>query len=496
MDVIAALTRWADDQEGKAICWLSGPAGYGKSAISHAIAKHYDEKRRLVGNFFFFRGSGDRSTIKRLVHTLSYQLYHYVEATKDPIHRAIKNTPHVTTISSTDQFRKLIIEPIREAGDVLVQMKPIIVLDALDECDDRDSMKEFIEGIIGIFHDDHRLPLRILITSRVEEHIQDALETSAARSAVHPLSLTDFDARRDIRSFFEGHLSSLYDQKRRVMRGVPRPWPSLRDLDSLVRKSDGSFLFATILITLIGARGTVPQDNLQKALTAEDGLDPLYRQVFADALRDDNFAPVIGTVMLLSEPIPIAFLAHLLRLRSADVVQTLTGVQSVLMIPGRDDQPILLFHTSLRDFLTSPVRSQDYFIHPQVRHLWIAADCLRVITKRPTDDIFYADREEYACLNWCHHLERGVTLGGKDLPRVLEEIRLGDILNNFAAEAMDIWLNTSLFIGHRQLGNLRSAISKIKVGHMFLVFGEVVLTTGAVIGHTKRTASWGNVGKF
>ena len=396
-------------------------------------------------------------------------------ATRDAIRRAIDEYPHITTISSTDQFQKLIIEPIRVAGDVLVQMKPIIVIDALDECDDRKLMKEFIESIIGTFEGDHRLPLRVLITSRVEEHIQYALEAPAALSAVHRLSLTqaEFDARRDIRSFFQEHLSDLRDRKRRtVMRDVSPPWPSQNDLDSLAKKSDGSFLFATILIHLIGAEGTLPQDNLRKALIADNGLDPLYMQVLTDALRDDNvdrakFERVIGTVLLLRAPISIAFLAHLLQLECGDIVQTLIGLQSVLIIPDGDDQPIRLFHTSLRDFLTSPERSGDFFI-PPVRHLWITADCLRVLTERPTEDIFYGDKEGYACVNWCYHLEKGVMLGSKSLLGFLEEVPLGDILKEFASKAMDIWLNTSLVKGHKQLRTLKSAISPLKLSHNFL----------------------------
>ena len=67
-------------------------------------------------------------------------------------------------------------------------------------------------------------------------------------------------------------------------------------------------------------------------------------------------------------------------------------------------------------------------------------------------------------------MERGVTLGGEDLPGVLEEVRLAVILKEFTSKAMDVWLNTSILMGNKQLGNLRPAISKLKVGHIVLVF--------------------------
>ena len=460
------------------MCWLSGPAGYGKSAISHAIAEHYDQKDRLIGNFFFFRGAGDRSTLGRLVLTLSYQLCQCVKATRHSIEDAIKTDPHITTKSSTYQFQKLIVEPIRAIPFFAIpffaipffaipflraQKKFIIVIDALVECDDKPLMREFIEGVIRTFQENRGLPLRVIITSRVEAHIQEDLETPAAHEVVHRLSLSDFDAGLDIRTFFQSHLSTLYYQKRRVMQDISLPWPSESDLNSLVAKSDGSFIFATTLINLVSSRG-LPQDNLHTALTAESGLDPLYARILADAHsdRDNNFERVIGTVMLLKEPIPIVFLAHLLQLRPADIVLTLLGLQSILMIPGSDDKAIRLFHTSLRDFLTSPGRSPDFFIDPPARHLLIAADCLRVIAVRPTDDFFYSDREMYACLNWCHHFEQGLTneRGGDDLSELMS------CLIDFASKSVDCWINTSLLKGERQLAVLRSGISKLEVGLM------------------------------
>ena len=438
------------------MCWLSGPAGYGKSAISHAIAEHYDREGRLVGNFFFFRGAGDRSTLAGLVPTLSYQLYHRVHAARRSIRNASKADPHITTKSSTHQLQKLIIEPIRAATNAIPSFPAlVIVIDALDECDDTQSIRDFIDGVIHTLQENHGLPLRVIITSRVEEHIRGALETPAALSVVHRLFLSDFDASADIRAVFQSRLTSLYYEKRHLMQEVSPPWPSESDLNCLVEKSEGSFLFAAILIDFISSQG-FPQGNLCRALWAEGGLDPLYLQILAGAPRDDTFERVIGTVMLLKEPIPIVFLAHLLQLRPADIVQTLWGLESILMIPDGDNEPIRLVHTSLRDFLTSPGRSHEFFINSPARHLLIAADCLRVLAVRPTDDFFYGDREIYACFNWCYHLEEGVTngLGGDDLSV------LRTCLMDFASNSVDCWVNTSLLKGVKQLQVLRSVISK------------------------------------
>ena len=330
-------------------------------------------------------------------------------------------------------------------------------------------MKHFIEAIISAFRENDRLQLRILITSRVEEHIRETLETSASRSVVHRLSLGDFNARADIRAFFQSRLSTIYEKRRRVMEDLSPQWPSQSDLDFLVKKSDGSFLWATTLIKLVDGQG-FPEDNLRKAFTAKEGLDGLYAQVLTDAPRDENFDRVINTIMLLAEPIPIVFLAHLLELRPKDIVQASLGLQSILMIPGSDDEPIRLFHTSLRDFLTSPERSHDLYINPSARHLFIAANCLRVLANRPTDDIFCGDREMYPCFHWCHHFVRGVTEAGEDLPSLLSQMSLMSLLTDFVSESLDVWVNTSLLRWGEHIYALGPVVSDLRVRLMLYWF--------------------------
>ena len=73
------------------ICWLNGPAGSGKSAISHAIAEWYADQGRLAANFFFFRGSGRRSKIAGLIPTLAYQLSGSFPLTKSFIIKQLDN---------------------------------------------------------------------------------------------------------------------------------------------------------------------------------------------------------------------------------------------------------------------------------------------------------------------------------------------------------------------------------------------------------------------
>src|SRR6202167_3410450 len=73
-DVIAEIIQQIDQHSDHPICWLNGPAGYGKSAIAQAIAERYAAQKRLTASFFFFRGAGECSIISRLIPTISHEL--------------------------------------------------------------------------------------------------------------------------------------------------------------------------------------------------------------------------------------------------------------------------------------------------------------------------------------------------------------------------------------------------------------------------------------
>jgi hypothetical protein len=375
----------------------------------------------------------------------------------------------------------------------------VIVIDALDECDDKDQMVAFIEIIIHAFMANPGLPLQVLITSRVEEHISQKLGTHGAHSVVHHLSLQDFNAEDDILIFFQSSFETIYEENARVMRNVPQPWPSESDLQSLVEKSNGSFIFAVTLMGFISNKGGHPWDKLQMALTAEAGLDALYTQVLLDAPHDHNFDRVLGTVMLLSSSVPITSLACLLQLRAdEDIVQTLLGIQSILMIPGNNEQSIQLFHTSLRDFLISEQRSNKFFINPSTCHFSIATDCLTIIAMPPDKGIFYRGGQEYACMNWCHHLHESLISGEERVLTLLSEVSLRRLLEGFASQPFKCWVNTLLYNGYsKTMETLDLVLSVLKVSHVFHQFCVLNNLTNCLEATTKlHTGSPPGLGRY
>ena len=290
LKVIAKIKQWLNSFDKRAaICWLSGPAGYGKSAVAQTIAERYAAQGRLLGCFFFLRGAGERSHISRLIPTLAHQISLSVPAVKPLLEKALRDEPAILgpSASLAHQLQKLIIEPIHSTtstvlpsfGVFSLAKQKIFVIDALDECNDKAEIAAFID-VLNEFPGRGCLPFRILLTSRVEEHIRKKLDYLEARFLYH-LDLENFDVCSDIQGYFEREFARIFRQNRRMMQRVPKPWPSAKDLTKLLDKAGSSFAFAMTLIQYVGG-DSMPHKALQRLLeSGADGLDPLYKQVLS-----------------------------------------------------------------------------------------------------------------------------------------------------------------------------------------------------------------------
>ena len=324
--------------------------------------------------------------------------------------------------------------------------------------------------MIDVFNDIPGLPLKVLCTSRVEEHIRGILESVAAQSITRRLNLEGFNASHDIHAFLQSRFVAIYDRNRRYMKHIPRPWPSPTDFRDLVRKCEGSFLFATTLINFIASSdGRFPHQKMEAALRMANGLDPLYAQVISSASRDHHFERVLGAIVVLTRPLAIISLGDLLRLGADEILQPLLGMQSILSIPGEDDKPVQLLHTSLRDFLTTEPRSRTHFLNPATHHFAIAMDCLALVTAHVENGVPYNAAQQYACRGWFDHLERCLHVLDPSSIDVLSR-RLPDLARS---RSCDSWVNILIFTDqpfrHMERG-IKAILSRVCVGMCLMLF--------------------------
>ncbi|KAJ2918139.1 hypothetical protein MD484_g2248, partial [Candolleomyces efflorescens] len=255
----------------------------------------------------------------------------------------------------------------------------LIVLDGLDECDDKEEVQELIDGMLAFFEEHPLIPVRVFITSRVELHIQARLNVSGVRLG----NLADHCSDDDIATFLDVLLE---DEKRRnpVIQAYiieHGEWPAPSDIRKLIRHIGGSFIFGSTVFKFIMGLTTepghpkTPMDRLPLALQMSPGLDGLYAQTLARSQELPHFLHIISTIALLQDPLPTSGIAELLGIGTYEVVNVLINLQAIIQLPGTDNMPVTLFHTSLRDFLTTQTRSGPFFAHPR-HHVHLFLRCL------------------------------------------------------------------------------------------------------------------------
>ncbi|RXW23891.1 hypothetical protein EST38_g1942 [Candolleomyces aberdarensis] len=272
--------------------------------------------------------------------------------------------------------------------------------------------------MLVFFNDNPRIPLRVFITSRVEEHIRSHLNVPGVRLD----NLVDHCSDDDITTFLQilfedGCRRNLVVQAYVQQHGE---WPNQSDKRKLVEHIGGSFIFASAIFKFImGANTessppTTPMNRLPLALEMNPGLDGLYVHTLSRSKHLPYFSDIISTIALLGAPLPTSGIAELLGIHTYEVVNVLVNLQAIIQVPGTDDIPVTLCHTSLRDFLTTQDRSGGFFAHPS-HHVRLFICCIEYELKllRQNPGLFIGSRERmpataYYTLRYSFtHLARG-----------------------------------------------------------------------------------------
>ncbi|TEB25657.1 hypothetical protein FA13DRAFT_1150181 [Coprinellus micaceus] len=432
------------------IMWIHGYAGCGKSAIAQVIAEDMSSQGRLAGSFFFFRGAGDRSKAARLATTIASQLAASIPATAPVIKTAIHATPGLLstrTATLAAQFQHLIYDPINEVkrehfAASLFRSTSLIVLDGVDECDDREEISNLIEHMIQFFDTNPRTPLRFLITSRVESHIYQRLHSS---KQVTLLNLVQHTSDADISTALD---VAIDDAKRGLPFAFELSWPSNEARLKLVEHIGGSYIFMTTIIRslfdLSIADGLTPMERLPRLLTMRPDFDQLYRSTLQAAQGLPHFHAIVSTVALVLEPLSITQIADLLEMKPFAVATVLTELHSIMQVPGDDLTAVTIWHTSLRDFLCSEDRSGCFFASP-MHHRRLAYRCISLcgcsLHSERTPALQYSQR--FALEHWTrflHFIASGVEGLNAELDRsmtFLQEAFPGQMDTDFHSQLLD-----------------------------------------------------------
>ncbi|KAF9445555.1 hypothetical protein P691DRAFT_777487 [Macrolepiota fuliginosa MF-IS2] len=271
------------------LLWMKGLAGVGKSAIAHTCAEKLKELGKLGATFFFSRNGRDKAT--EFIPTIVYQLSIKFPDYRVLVDHRIRNDRAILDKIMAVQFEALVVEPLQElekAGKG-IRKRITIIVDGLDECNSADDQRKIIKTIAAAARSG-TTPFCWAFFSRPSPHIEGSFTrtdvTRITRTTVLPISN---DANSDIELYLrDGFENILRDRN----ISAKSQWPSDNDIQTLVKSSNGLFIYAATALRVVARAGSL-----------EEALRAVCATTFNDK-RNSPFAELDAFYMLIMQRIP------------------------------------------------------------------------------------------------------------------------------------------------------------------------------------------------
>ncbi|KAH7338604.1 hypothetical protein B0J17DRAFT_571031, partial [Rhizoctonia solani] len=178
-------------------------AGTGKTTVTYSLCNRLDQDRRLAASFYCSRAMGECKDVRIILPTIAYQLARFSYPFQSALSQALSEDPDVATRDLELQFRTLIAEPVHRARAALPP-GCVVMIDALDECEDENSIGKFLKVLLSL----QNLPIRFLVSSRPEPEIYKQMASrSHSRLVLHELS--NSTVQHDIGKYLDRELQGI-----------------------------------------------------------------------------------------------------------------------------------------------------------------------------------------------------------------------------------------------------------------------------------------------
>lgn len=450
---------------------------------------------------------------EKFVTSIALQLASSVPSLDQHIRDAIRERRDIATQSLRDQWQQLVVNPLsklRRSGSLLSKLKGscglfpyILVIDALDECNDERDIRIIVHLLTA--ESLKAAHLRVFLTSRAEDPIRtgfsrvpDCLHRDFALHDI-PSSVVD----RDIHLFLQRNFKLI-----ELDRSLSPDWPGPKITEQFVRNAGSLFIWAATACRYI-EKSPYADEGLQDLLdgstyasSPEEHLNDLYTSVLRGCVHPNYSAMqrerlcerlriILGSIVVLSAPLPVSSLQRLLCLSPEMIDPTLQDLHAILDIPNAENHPIRLHHPSFGDFLLDHTRCTDpkFLVDKARAHKHLADRCIQLMQISLKQDICGlntpgmlvadADRSlieqslppdaQYACCYWMDHVQ------GSGTP----------ICDN---DELHVFLQTHLLHWLEALGWL----GKLSVGIHAMVALESFLSVSNICGNPEDLANSAN----
>ncbi|KIJ38291.1 hypothetical protein M422DRAFT_144855, partial [Sphaerobolus stellatus SS14] len=166
------VNTWLQDKKSN-LLWISGSLGAGKSAIASSLVSQIGYRNCV--RFFFKRDSPYFRNPLNVWKTIAYYLSIVNIDIGIYLDKYLEENPtYLENSQCSEYFDTLIVKAFRSISLKNQAQAPIIIIDALDECDTCEEQKDFLKSLANWA----KLPefnFKIIVTSRNQKNIQDVI---------------------------------------------------------------------------------------------------------------------------------------------------------------------------------------------------------------------------------------------------------------------------------------------------------------------------------
>jgi hypothetical protein len=366
-----------DKEKRELILWIYGPAGVGKSAIVQTIAEALAAAGCLGASVFFSRPNG-RNNSRSVFITIAYQLAVHIPAYCAFISEKLASDPQLVNKGMKEQFKIFIMEPFVEKKIGADGKTWGILLDGLDELDEKHWQREIIRLVTAFALEHPDVPLVWVIASRPEPHIINTFKEKQTASSYREefIPVDSPEACRDVERYLRSSFVTICQEFPHI---VPQDWPEEIKLTKLAHAASGLFAFANVAVRFIeDAKHADPITRLNDVLAViersrvDSGdeqpfahLDALYMRILTSIPRKTWLLTQQVLVVINRLPFPVIRctkgLSVILGIELSKIYTAINDLYSILDISYDVYSPLHFHHASFLDFLREDTRSKEFY---------------------------------------------------------------------------------------------------------------------------------------
>lgn len=372
--------------------------------MTTAAIRHFEASNRYCSYFFFRQSDEINSTVSALLRSIAFQMARGNAKIREALVELQREDPNLPKDDSRTIWEKVYARCILRAN---LSQPYYWAIDAVDECSDYEALISFLAKI------DPNFPLRVFLTTRSTRNMHDSFLQMIDDDMVTFKQISTEDSSKDIKHFYKSNVRLL---------------PREQLIDDLVRKSDGSFLWANLVLKDLRRADT--EEHIQRIIRdVPKGMDRLYGQILRKMSQEEDPSltrAILTWVVCSIRPLTVTKLTKALDLHLGeklfDLPRTIDKRCGDLVCVDKS-QKVQFVHATVREHLIKHARSTKFAIEKSVGHRELAHTCLSYLLSEDLQPPKYPSRKvdparyenyqssfmKYACKRFSNHLVESVS---------------------------------------------------------------------------------------